>query len=301
MPIRGKCMKNKQIILAGIVVIALLFSVGTVAALDNNATGAQGGDDISDDIAPYNGPIGADSPLYGLKLAMEDLDETFTFNDSQLVEKRLDHGRLRIAEVRRELQLNRTDTAEQALEQYRQKLNLTEGSLTPFASNATGLLHAQEMITNHQEVLASLVLQYPDNTGLARAYNNSLSLELKFENKTEMKFARFIEKNNKTVLKAVKLEIRKQNRVENDNSTAVRTMEQDRNQSRVRDDNSTAVETMEKDRDQDRERIQDQKDMIPVNTTISPQPGHRDDTPSGTISPQDNRSSSQDQGKKGRD
>jgi len=274
-------MKNMQIILAGIIVIALLCSVGTVAAVDDNSTVAQCADDISDDIKPYNGPIGVDSPLYGLKLAMEDLDETFTFNDTQRVEKRLDHGRLRIAEVRRELQLNRPDTAERALELYRQKLNLTEGSLTPFASNATGLLHAQEMITRHQEVLASLTALYPNNTGLARAYNNSLLLELKFENKTEMRFTRFIEKNNKTVLKAVRLEIRKQNR--------------------INDDNPAAVENMEQDRNQNREGIQDQKDMIPVNITISPQPGHRNGTPSGTISPQDNRGPSQDQGKKGRD
>ena len=278
MPIRGGCMKNKQIILAGIVVIALLCIVGTVAALDNNATGVQGAVAVSDDIEPYNGPIGADSPLYGLKLAMEDLDETFTFNDTQRVEKRLDHGTLRIAEVRRELQLNRTDTAERALELYMQKLNLTGGSLTPFASNATGLLHAQEMITKHQEVLASLVLLYPNNTGLAQAYNNSQLLELKFENKTEMRFTRFIEKNNKTVLKAVRLEIRKQDRVNDANSTAVETMEQDKNQSR--------------------ERIKDQKDMIPVNTTITTQPGRRNDTPSGTISPQDDKGSSRDQGKK---
>jgi hypothetical protein len=281
MPVRGGCMKNTQIILAGIVAVALLLSVGTVAALEDNSTGVQGADNVSDTIEPYNGPIGADSPLYGLKLAMEDLDETFTFNDTQRMEKRLDHGRLRIAEVRQELQLNRADTAERALELYRQKLNLTEGSLTPFASNATGLLHAQEMITKHQEVLASLVLLYPNNTGLLRAYNNSQLLELKFEKKTEMKFTRFIEKNNKTVLKAVRLEIRKQDR--------------------VNDDNATAVKTMEQDRDQNRDRITDKKDMIAVNTTISNQPGHRDDTPSGTISPQDNRSSAQDQGKKGRD
>jgi len=274
-------MKNTQIILAGIIVIALLCSVGTVAALDDNSTGAQGADDVSDYIEPYNGPIGAESPLYGLKLAMEDLDETFTFNDTQRVEKRLDHGRLRIAEVRRELQLNRPDTAARALELYGQKLNLTEGSLTPFASNPTGLLHAQEMITRHQEVLASLVALYPNNTGLARAYNNSLLLEQKFGEKTEMRFARFIEKNNKTVLKAVRLEIRKQNR--------------------VNDNNPATVKTMEQEREQDRERIKEQKDMITVNTTISPQPGRRDVTPSGTISPQDDRGSSQDQGKKGRD
>lgn len=281
MPIGGGYMKNTHIILGGILVIALLCSVGTVAALDNNSTGAQGTGDISDDIAPYNGPIGADSPLHGLKLAMEDLDETFTFNDTLRVEKRLDHARLRIAEVRRELDLNRTTTAERALELYRQKLNLTEGSLTPFGSNATGLLHAQEMIARHQTVLANLVLLYPNNTGLARAYNNSLLLEQKFGEKTEMRFARFIDKNNKTVFKAVKLEIRKQDRAQ--------------------DDNTTATETMEQDRDTIREKIKDQKDVIPVNGTITPQTGYRNDTPSIIKNPQEDKGSSKDKGKNGRD
>lgn len=274
-------MKNTHIILGGLLVIALLCSVGMVAARDDNAPGAQGTGDISDEIAPYNGPIGADSPVYGLKLAMEDLDETFTFNDTQRVEKRLDHAQLRIAEVKRELDLNRTTSAERALEQYRQKLNLTEGSLTPFGSNATGLLHAQEMITRHQTVLANLVLLYPNNTGLARAYNNSLLLEQKFGEKTEMRFARFIEKNNKTVFKAVKLEIRKQDR--------------------TRDNNTTAMEISVQDRDKIREKIKDQKDVIQVNGTITPQTGSRNDTLTIMKNPQDDKGSSRDKGKNGRD
>jgi hypothetical protein len=212
---------------------------------------------------------------------MEDLDETFTFNDTQRVEKRLDHAQLRIAEVRRELDLNRTTTAERALEQYRQKLNLTEGSLTPFGSNATGLLHAQEMITRHQTVLASLVILYPNNTGLSRAYNNSLFLEQKFGEKTEMRFTRFIEKNNKTVFRAVKLEIRKQDRALNDNTTV--------------------SETMEQNRDKIREKIQDLKDVMPVNRTITPQPGNRNETPALMKNLQEDKGSSRDKGKNGRD
>ncbi len=223
-------MKNKQIVLAGIAVILLLCSLGTVSALYDNSTGSQGAERVSDTIDPYSSPIGADSPLYGLKIAMEDLDETFTFNESQRVEKQIDHGRVRITEVQRELQRNRPDIAEKALEQYKQKLNLTEGSLRPFTTNATGLLHAQEMITWHQEVLASLILKYPNNTGLIRAYDNSRSLELKFENKTEMRFTRSIEKDNKTVFKAVRLQIQNQNYNNDDNSNDVKNTEQEKNQ-----------------------------------------------------------------------
>jgi len=221
-------MKNMQIVLAGIVVIALLCSVGTVTALADNSTRIQRADGVSDTTEPYNGPIGAESPLYGLKIAMENLDETFTFNDSQRVEKQIDHGNVRIEEVQRELQLNRPDIAERALEQYKQKLNLTERSLKTFTKNTSELIHAQEKITKHEEILASLILKYPNNTGLIRAYDNSHSLELNFENKTEMRFARTIEKDNKTVYTAVRLQIQNQNHNNNDNSNDVKNTGQEK-------------------------------------------------------------------------
>jgi hypothetical protein len=273
-------MKKIQLVLTGFVVIALLCIVGTVTALDNNSTGSQGSEGVSDTIDPYNGPIGADSPLYDLKIAMEDLDETFTFNDSQRVEKRIEHGKIRIAEVQRELQLNRPEIAERAIEQYRQKLNLTEGSLVPFSTNTTGLLHAQEMITRHQEVLADLVFRYPNNTGLIRAYNNSQSLELKFEDKTEMRFTRSFEKDNKTVYKAVRLQIQNQNKTPDENSIVTNT-EQVKNQKL--------------------EKITEQKDEKGANTTVTTQNIRRDVTPSGSEPHGNDSKASQDQDKKGRD
>ena len=274
------CMKNRHIILAGIIIIALLCSAGTVAALEDTTADAPYTDVVSDDIAPYDGPIGADNPLFGLKVAMEDLDETFTFNDTQRVEKQIDHARLRIAEVRRELELNRTKNAERALEMYWQKLNLTEGTLTRFGQNETGLLHAQEMIVRHQTVLANLLFLYPDSTNLAHAYNNNLELEQKFGEKTQMRFDRFVEKNNKTILKAVKLEIRNQNRVGEDTTTSVQTMGQDRNETR--------------------DRIKDKKGDM-VNATIATQNQDRNDSPSITKKQQEDRGSSQGQGKSGHD
>jgi hypothetical protein len=274
-------MKNIQLVLAGIVVIALLCSVGTVTALDDNSTGSQGSEGVSDTTGPYTGPIGADSPLYDLKIAMENLDETFTFNDSQRVEKQIDHGNVRIAEVQRELQLNRPETAERALAQYKQKLNLTEGSLVPFSTNTTMLLHAQEMITRHQEVLASLILKYPNDTGLIRAYDNSRSLELKFEDKTEMRFTSSFEKDNKTVYKAVRLLIQNQNYNNNNNANDAKNTEQEKNQ--------------------EQEKITEEKDEKGANITVTAQNIRRADTPSGSESHGNDSKASQDQDKKGRD
>jgi hypothetical protein len=273
-------MKNMQIVLAGIVVIALLWGVGTVTALNDNSTGVQRAEGVSDAIDPYNGPIGADSPLYDLKIAMENLDETFTFNDSQRVEKQIDHGKVRIAEVQRELQLNRPDIAERALNQYKQKLSLTEGSLVPFSTNTTGLLHAQEMITRHQDVLANLILKYPNNTGIIRAYDSSRSLELIFEDKTDMRFTRSIEKDNKTVYNAVRLQIHYQNHNNDNNSNDVKNTEQEKNQKR--------------------EKITEQKDEKEANTTANAQTIRTTGTPSAGSHGNDSKAS-QDQDKKGRD
>jgi hypothetical protein len=200
-------MKTITGIYTGLLVLGLLCLCG-IAAAQQEASGTL----LTDDIQPYNGPIGADSPLYALKLALEDIDESFTANETERVDKQMDHARLRLSEVRRSLELNQSDSAEQALNNYWLKMNLTNATITRWNSNATGLLHAQEMIVKHQFVLEHLLETHPNNTGLLRAYNNSLRLEEKFGEKTAIKFNRTIEKNNQTILKAIRLEQKEYNR-----------------------------------------------------------------------------------------
>lgn len=183
---------------------ALLCLTGTAVAQDDIS-----GTVLTDDIQPYNGPIGADSPLYGLKLALEDMDESFTANETERVDRQMEHARLRLSEVRRSLELNQSDSAEQALNNYWLKMNLTNATISRWGSNGTGLLHAQEQIVKHQFVLENLLAGHPNNTGLQRAYNNSLRLEERFGEKTMMKFNRTVDKNNQTIMKAIRLETKK--------------------------------------------------------------------------------------------
>jgi hypothetical protein len=201
-------MNTRQIILAGIIIIALLSATGTVVASGDSSASP---DTVSGTSVSDTNPISPGSPLFGLKVAMENLDETFTVNDTRRVEKQVDHAQARIDEVRQELELNQTGYADQSLELYWEKLNQTEAALPRFPFNATGLLHAQEVIAGHQAVLADLLSRYPDNPALARAYNNSEVLGQKFGEKTRMRFDRVTGKNNTTSLKAVKLETGKQN------------------------------------------------------------------------------------------
>jgi hypothetical protein len=200
-------MKTITGIIAGLVLLSLLCLCSMASAQEDNP-----GTVLSDDIQPYNGPIAADSPLYGLKLALEDMDESFTANETERVDKQINHARLRLSEVRRALDLNQSDSAQQALNNYWLKMNLTNVTISKWSSNATSLLHAQEMTAKHQFVLEHLLETHPNNTGLMRAYNNSLRLEERFAEKTAVKYQRTIEKNNQTILKAIGLEEKEHNR-----------------------------------------------------------------------------------------
>jgi hypothetical protein len=197
-------MKTINRICTSLLVLGLLCLSGIAAAQDETV--------LTDDIAAYNGPIGADSPLYGLKLALEDMDESFTANETERVDRQMEHARLRLSEVRRSLELNQSESAQQALDNYWMKMNLTNATISRWGSNGTGLLHAQEQIVKHQFVLEHLLENHPNNTGLQRAYNNSLRLEEKVSEKTMVRFNRTVEKNNQTIMKAIRLEQKENNR-----------------------------------------------------------------------------------------
>ncbi len=182
-------MKTRVGLLFSLIVIALMGSAGIAAAAPAGTPAGQ-----ADSITPYNGPVGPGNSLYGLKLAFENLDESFTFNQSERLEKQISHADLRLSELKRELLENRTVAADIALEQYRLKINQTDEVLEPAPVNGTspspafdetGLMHAREMIAKHQQVLEGLLQTHPNNSGLERAYENSRELGQKFERKIE--------------------------------------------------------------------------------------------------------------------
>jgi hypothetical protein len=182
-----------------LIMLALTGCVGLAAAAPAGTHAGQ-----TDSTTPYNGQIGPGNSLYGLRIAFENIDESFTFNQSERLEKQINHADLRLTELKQELIDNKTDTAAIALEQYWMKINQTDEALEPLsingtermpAINDTGLLHAREMITKHQQVLETLLASHPDNKGLERAYGNSIELEQKFEKRIEN--ARMIQQQTK--------------------------------------------------------------------------------------------------------
>ncbi len=160
-------------------------------------------DELADDEEDDEGPIGPGNALYGLQIAFENIGETFTFNKSEKIEKQVAHAKERLSEAKAELKKKNNKAAEKALEEYRVKIDEAEGSVSGAATKDKGLLNAQKMIEKHQYVLEKLLEANSNNTGLARAYNNSLELEKKFEARTKIKLERRLTKEGRRVLEEV--------------------------------------------------------------------------------------------------
>lgn len=215
-----------RIMISGAVLLALLCTAGVVTAQAGPPANTPGlGLGRAENWTPNDNAIGAGNALYGLKIAMEDLDESFTFNQTQRLEKRMTHANLRITEAEQELAMNRTQYAERALDLYMQKINLTGTTLAEFPANTTGLLHAQEMIAHHNQVLGNLMLSHPNNTGLSRAYANCLTLGQKFEEKNAIRLGRTTGQGNITPPGANRVALQDTNRNGNGNSNKVQTGE----------------------------------------------------------------------------
>ncbi|HWR26744.1 MAG TPA: DUF5667 domain-containing protein, partial [candidate division Zixibacteria bacterium] len=181
---------KRYLMISAVILLGLTFTISTGMAQAEDKI-----KDIVDDIKPYDGSTGPGSALYGLKIAFENMGETFTFNETEKVKKQVEHAELRIAEAKAELKNNDSDAMNRALQRYREKILSVDDRVTGMRRNEPELpelLDVQERIIKHQLVLRNLSLSQPDNRGLETALNNSIRLEEKFELRTRVKLEREI-------------------------------------------------------------------------------------------------------------
>ncbi|TRZ89368.1 MAG: hypothetical protein D4R88_05630 [Methanosarcinales archaeon] len=208
-------MRLRDITMAGIILLMLAFVISPVNAVTDSTTSTDIGAAVDasgeetqlvDDIEPEENIIGPDHILYKLRMAFEDLDATFTFNDTEKVGKQVSQARHRLAEIKAAFKNNNEAAAESAIEQYQEETEQAEESISRLAGKDTGLLRAQVRIANHSYVLERMLESHPNNTGLLRAYNNSEMLLVKFALKTSVKLERMTDKMGRKVMKHVRIE-----------------------------------------------------------------------------------------------
>ncbi|WP_292370259.1 DUF5667 domain-containing protein [Methanoregula sp. UBA64] len=191
-------MKHQSFIVVILAILGILCIPGLAAAAGNLTPAALPAGTV---LAPSTDAIGPTSPLYGFKIALENFDESFTPNQTEKLEKEINRTDLRLAELQGALAANQTDAVNRTLDQYWQKVNQSEETITTITNrdgpdttapngstwqpqnNGTGLMLALENLNRHQETFRYLMQEYPNNTGLVRAYNNSLERQLRFEEK----------------------------------------------------------------------------------------------------------------------
>jgi len=207
-------MRLRNITMAGIILLMLAFVISPVNALIDSASSTDTGaaldaslDEIQlvDDIEPDDNIIGPDHVLYRLRLAFEDIDVAFTFNESEKVDKQVSQARHRLAELKTAFNKNNLKAADVAIDQYREETQKAEESISRLTKMDRGLVRAQARIANHSLVLERLIESHPNNTGLLRAFNNSERLIEMFTLKTNVRFERWTDEHGRKVLKHVEV------------------------------------------------------------------------------------------------
>ena len=207
----------------GIIVLMIALSAGAaVRAADTTPapTATPSEIVITDDVQPYFGPLGPDSPLYGLKIALENLDEAFTFNASEKVMKQMKHAELRISEVKGLLLMNKSVDAERALDVYFEEMNLTALDLSSVPVRTTGIANAYQQHVKHELMLRDLLQANPNSTKLWRALNHTLDLEDKFVEKSGERIEKLTQQLNRITVKVVRTGNKTQEKSEDQGSAA---------------------------------------------------------------------------------
>ena len=137
--------------------------------------------------------------LYGLKLAFERLDESFTLNATEKLEKKVYHSRLRISEAKTELKKKNNEGAKKAFEYYKEKIKETEESISGIQGNDSGILNAQKMIEKHQYVLERLLESHPNNTGLKMPIIKVLNLKISLKKRPKKSLNVFKQMKENTI------------------------------------------------------------------------------------------------------
>jgi hypothetical protein len=181
---RNRIMPRAMMLLALIFSI-LLCSAGAQTVVSN--AGASSGDQLVDDIPEYQGTLGPDSIFYGLKLALENLDEAFTFNETTRMEKMMVHAELRISETKTMLKYQQLTFANRAMEAYQEKLNQTSGELNRPAVNETTLLPVQKTMFKYHSIIQNLHSAYPNSSTLTEILNGSTAVQDQFTERTHVK------------------------------------------------------------------------------------------------------------------
>jgi hypothetical protein len=111
----------------------------------------------SGDVKPYQGWIGADSPLYKVKVGWQKLDVALTFDNTEKMKKQMSYAEERLSEAQAMAIENNTEALETALDEYVNELDeLNETTQAPDI-NETEYANLSPLLYHHQQCFYGLM------------------------------------------------------------------------------------------------------------------------------------------------
>ena len=134
-----------------------------------------------EDVPPYPECFCPESPLYGLKIALENIDEAVSRSADAKLDKQVAHAEERIAEAKAMIEKGKPEAAEKAMKGYTEKTAAIGETATKPNVTEKGLQHAHLMLSKHETVLQGLIgdpnMSEQYKPALQRALNNRRTAE----------------------------------------------------------------------------------------------------------------------------
>ncbi|WP_128859971.1 DUF5667 domain-containing protein [Methanocella paludicola] len=135
-----------------------------------------------DDITPYNGWAGADSPFYGLKLFIENIDESLAGNSTMKLEKQMLHAEERLCEAQGMALRNNTRAMEAAINGYSQKLGEINATMNRPDVDEGQYANVGKWLNRHQNQFAYMVNDTTCTPEARNCWNNAFQYSMGFQN-----------------------------------------------------------------------------------------------------------------------
>jgi DNA repair exonuclease SbcCD ATPase subunit len=132
-----------------------------------------------EEIPPYEGWLGPDNLFYGLKVALQNLEEKEAATAEEKIAKQLEHAEERIAEAKAMAKKGKEWAVERAMKEYRKKAE--EINETAAEVEEKGIENAIQRLKKHQEVLQNLI----NETGMPEQCKDALRRALENSRKAE--------------------------------------------------------------------------------------------------------------------
>ncbi|MCD1294016.1 hypothetical protein CUJ83_03280 [Methanocella sp. CWC-04] len=129
----------------------------------------------SEHLGPYNGWVNADSPFYGFKIFLQDLDESFAGNSNIKLQRQLNHADERLAEANSMLNANNTGPMEAALNEYRKKLDDINKTMESGEIDDDDYADAGPRLETHRNTFMYMINNSSVDEGLKNRWTNTFT------------------------------------------------------------------------------------------------------------------------------